>query len=215
METIVYIADTEPLCDASRFAWLYEQMPVWRRQKIDALSSPEKKRLSLGAGVLLYRALSASAESGSPGTGDGRMLAAKIAFGKNGKPYFEEYPAVQFSLSHSGRFCMAAISPQAIGCDVEQERGDDLSLAKRFFTPEEYDFLAASGTAARAFARLWTRKESYMKALGEGFALPMSDFSSLADPPGFCYTELSMPAGYAGCVCHAQGTTCGTQWVKL
>ena len=50
-------------------------------------------------------------------------------------------------------------------------------VAKRFFTPVEQEWL--SKRPAEEFFRLWTRKESFTKALGKGLTLPLDSFSAL------------------------------------
>ena len=79
-------------------------------------------------------------------------------------------------------------SDEPVGIDVERVRPADLALAKRFFAAEEYAALRAvsderdmGGRLDREFIRLWTRKESYIKAVGEGMHLPLADFSVLAE----------------------------------
>lgn len=80
----------------------------------------------------------------------------------------------QFSLSYSGRLVIVAIGPAGrLGVDVERrdERLRALSLARRFFGPEEADFVAAGADGLERvdrFLRLWTLKEAYLKAVGTG-----------------------------------------------
>ncbi|VVA97712.1 unnamed protein product [Arabis nemorensis] len=58
---------------------------------------------------------------------------------------------------------------------------DVLSLAKRFYSCEEVNFLSTiTNTEAqrKEFVKLWTLKEAYVKALGKGFsASPFNTFS--------------------------------------
>ena len=96
-----------------------------------------------------------------------------------GKPYLKDYPGVQFNLSHSGGWGVCALSKTAVGVDVEMVRPLRQQVAKRFFTPVEQEWL--SKRPAEEFFRLWTRKESFTKALGKGLTLPLDSFSVLDD----------------------------------
>jgi 4'-phosphopantetheinyl transferase len=57
-------------------------------------------------------------------------------------------------------------------------------LAKRFFSPREYDVLHALPEEARnrAFFNCWTRKEAYIKGRGEGLTLPLRQFDVSLEP---------------------------------
>ena len=96
-------------------------------------------------------------------------------FGEHGKP---ELPrsGVSFNLSHSGHVALPAVTSGdlRLGVDVEErvaQRAHD-RLARRFFSTQEADSYATlpEGERADAFYRLWTRKEAYLKATGEGLS---------------------------------------------
>lgn len=169
MRTRVYLADTAALEDAALYARLYSAMPPYRKEKIDALRFDRDKRLSLGAGAALQKALS---DLGEP------ML--RVAFGEHGKPYFPDRPDLQYNLSHSGTRVLCALSDAPIGCDVEKIASAQMRVAKRFFSPKETALLEAQEDPAAQkalFCRIWTLKESFMKATGRGLSLPMDSFS--------------------------------------
>ncbi len=90
---------------------------------------------------------------------------------------------IRFSLTHSEDLALLAVARGLeIGVDVERVRPmrDALSLARRFFAPEEMrDLLVAGDAAAQeaAFFRCWTRKEAVLKATGEGLHFPLSAFA--------------------------------------
>ena len=173
MRTTLYLASTEALKDAALFARLLRTVPPSRQEKIGRLRVARARRLSLGAGLLLNYALAAQ---GLPVT--------EPAVSENGKPYFPALPDFHFNLSHSGELALCAVSPTPVGCDVETVSGIDLAVARRFFHPEERAWLFSlpEGEREAAFLRLWTCKESFIKAVGLGLALPLEDFSvSLGD----------------------------------
>jgi 4'-phosphopantetheinyl transferase len=88
---------------------------------------------------------------------------------------------IRFNLSHSGGIALFAFTRhREVGVDVEQVRGDsDVdAISRRFFSAHEQHQLASFTPEERpaAFFRCWTRKEAYIKATGDGLALPLSQF---------------------------------------
>ena len=109
----------------------------------------------------------------------GIPAAAELARTVLGKPYLPGYPGLHFNLSHSGPWGVCALSKAPVGVDVELVRPLRYDLARRFFTPGEQAWLR--GRPEGEFFRLWTRKESFLKALGKGLTLPLDSFSVLED----------------------------------
>lgn len=77
--------------------------------------------------------------------------------------------------SHSGgRLLLAFGRGLVVGVDLERERPRRraLALARRFFAPEEAEWLARLPEAERetSFLRLWCAKEAVLKAHGRGLA---------------------------------------------
>lgn len=104
-----------------------------------------------------------------------------IKFGENTyhKPSLQSHPTFEFNLSHSGEWVACAIDHHCVGIDIEQMLNSNLDIAKRFFTPREYDDLIRRDTAEQRthFYKLWTLKESYIKAVGKGLHIPLNSFS--------------------------------------
>ncbi|MCL2108704.1 MAG: 4'-phosphopantetheinyl transferase superfamily protein [Oscillospiraceae bacterium] len=69
-----------------------------------------------------------------------------------------------------------------LGADIEQIKPYKQSTAARCFTPNELEWLQNQSSNA-AFFYLWTAKESVMKAVGKGFALPPQSFSVNPETP--------------------------------
>ena len=156
--------EVSPLRDLTLFQFCYESQPLWRRKKIDTLRRLPDKIQSLGAGILLQKAL--------PGAD-----LTQIRFGENGKPYLPG-SSTQFNLSHAGDWALCAVGGVRLGCDIEQMKSCHMSVAHRFFCAEETRMLEeAQGEAEQdLFFRLWTIKESYLKAVGEGLSKPLNSF---------------------------------------
>lgn len=108
----------------------------------------------------------------------------EITFTRNkyGKPALTHDADVQFNVSHSGDWiALIAGGKDEIGVDVEKIAPIDLQIAERFFSPQENTYLAAqpADQQLNTFYRLWTLKESYIKAIGMGLSMPLSSFAIL------------------------------------
>ena len=174
----LYWMDTGELEDEISFSEYYKTMSRERQRKVDSCIFGKDKRLSLGAGILMDRGLSAYGL---------REREAVVSYGENGKPYLPRYPHIHFNLSHSGSRVLAVFAEVETGCDIEQIQKADLELAKRFFTRKEYAFIAGqqgSGRKDEMFFRLWTLKESFLKAVGAGLMLPLDAFEMAIEPEG-------------------------------
>lgn len=122
----------------------------------------------------------------------------RFDYGERGKPALAQAnPGPAFNVSHSGDQILIAVSNCAtVGVDIEYEREsvDILKLARRYFCPEEIEALESVNKQDQrnAFFDCWTRKESYMKAVGDGFRIPLKSFCvSLrpADDPALQYVD--------------------------
>lgn len=102
----------------------------------------------------------------------------KFVAGANGKPGIA---GLQFNLAHTDDLALVAVClKERVGVDVERVRADSdlMDLAGRYFSTVESTALRALPAKSRplAFFNCWTRKEAYVKALGEGLSYPLQDF---------------------------------------
>ena len=103
--------------------------------------------------------------------------------------------ALGFNWSHSGPHALVALGRHIVpGVDVEQQRARPraLEIARRFFSSEEADALAALPSDQRsvAFLDLWTAKEAVLKALGRGLAFGLHRLSIARTPDGLALRRL-------------------------
>jgi 4'-phosphopantetheinyl transferase len=107
---------------------------------------------------------------------------------QNGKPALASGQAVssiRFNLSHSyGLILLSVTLYEEVGIDVEFIRADSTvsDVAARFFSPAENLFLSKLPTPERqrGFYQCWTRKEAFLKAVGEGLSDNLSQFEILS-----------------------------------
>lgn len=101
-----------------------------------------------------------------------------ICRNKYGKPFFKNIDGIHFNISHSGNGIAAIISNKNVGIDIEKHENIDLSIAKRFFTNDEYKYIVEKDDESKKrFYKVWTLKESYIKAIGIGMSCPLDSFS--------------------------------------
>lgn len=104
--------------------------------------------------------------------------------GQKDKPEIIQPPfPLRFNISHTDNFIVCALAREYdLGVDVEylQRNNDILSIADRYFSPQEVEELFSLPDDASKRSRFfdyWTLKESYIKAWGLGLAIPLNHFS--------------------------------------
>lgn len=109
--------------------------------------------------------------------------------GERGKPFLavpEIDDPPRFNLSHSGNLVVFVIGLVDVGCDVEslREVPNAERMARRFFSPSEQSLIESLGGSIRdrAFLRIWTQKEAYLKATGLGVGMPLREVETEPDP---------------------------------
>ena len=176
-------------------------LPEERAERIRKISLEKSKRQSIAAGLLLEYVLN---EHGIQGK--------NLTFLKNtdGKPSIKEYPDFHYNLSHSAEYAALVADGCPVGIDIEELRKGYGKLAERFFSIEEAKVLKEHWSD-HLFTKLWTRKESYLKAVGVGMRMPLEGFSVLEEQvqvnekmtlsmieKDVIYYLASMPFGTAG-----------------
>jgi 4'-phosphopantetheinyl transferase len=114
--------------------------------------------------------------------------AIKFSYGPRGKPDLAgTNEGLRFNLAHSEDVAVYAFTRgHEIGVDVERVREipDMDRIAHRFFALDECMVLDSlpSQDRAHAFYLAWTRKEAYVKAVGDGLHIPLDSFSVTLRP---------------------------------
>lgn len=182
----IYVADLCAFADEQLLETMEGFLPSERRERIKGYRNQAAKRRGIGAGLLLEYGLRQRGYTLCPDVKEKKLV--HIACGAYGKPYIADAPRLHFNLSHTGDYTAAVFDTESVGIDIEYCRKANLALARRFFTEEEYAYLQSERAAYGAgeklnweFMWLWTRKESYIKAVGEGMHLPLVDFCVLSD----------------------------------
>lgn len=212
METSVTYLDCGIFENRDIFDRFYSLCPALRKEKIDAFRFEKDKYLSLGAWILLEKSLK--------NAGIGRV--PDITFNEYGKPFFKGKDNLFFSLSHSGSMALCILSENESGCDIEIIEKPHFEIAYRFFSHEEQKLLCSivnEDDRKEMFYRIWTLKESFVKATGTGLSESLASFSVL---PGekrlniskgdnrYSLYEPSGPSGYR-CACCIKNHSVGSE----
>ena len=112
-----------------------------------------------------------------------------FAYGRFGKPELlpgANTETVEFNLSHAADLALLAITRgRRVGIDVERvdQSLDFQTIALRFFSEHEKAALDEMPDEARerGFYCCWTRKEAFLKALGDGLTYPLDSFDVSLD----------------------------------
>jgi len=105
-----------------------------------------------------------------------------FCYGPKGKPALADASSsLRFNASNSGNLAAFAFTEGCeLGIDVEQVRPvpEMERIAARFFAPGEASELLALPEVDRpqAFFNCWTRKEAYIKSVGDGLFVPLDSF---------------------------------------
>lgn len=103
----------------------------------------------------------------------------KINKTEMGKPSLADYPEIKYNISHADGIASCIVTDKECGIDCEQIRPYRPNVVKRAFSDEEKILLENTPDEEKnmMFFRLWTLKESYVKAIGTGISYPLNTVS--------------------------------------
>ena len=113
---------------------------------------------------------------------------AEVLYTSRGKPYIKGLPEEKhISVTTADEVMVAVFSDKPVGIDGERlstfetdekrKKRDYIALAERFFSADEAEYVRDGGDLEpERFAKVWVRKEAYVKYTGKG----LSDFSNFS-----------------------------------
>jgi 4'-phosphopantetheinyl transferase len=136
--------------------------------------------------------------------------ALRFDYGEHGKPMLRKGCGggdIFFNIAHSadrGAFAVAATGEVGIDVEVVRPVPDFAAIARRFFAPTESAAIEALPASLRtqAFFLCWTRKEAFIKALGEGLSHPLDAFTVSVAPGAPARLLQAATGGTAGWLIH-------------
>lgn len=125
----------------------------------------------------------------------------RFAYAAWGKPRLESTAGarIEFNVSHCDELAVYAFAAgRQLGIDVERivpVSENDERLSRSWLSERELVEMSTMGPAARTrrFYSLWTRKEAYLKARGEGFSLAPDLVRFPSDPVGGSFESAFEP----------------------
>lgn len=151
-------------------------LSVEERRRADRFIHLRDRRRFIMARAWLRRLLAAELDT--------EAEALDFVYGDYGKPALSPAFAgsdLCFNLSHAGDMAGCALTHgHEVGIDIEAVRSlrDADTIAAQFFSARENRAWRALAESDRplGFFNCWTRKEAFVKALGEGLAYPLDGF---------------------------------------
>lgn len=162
------------LADVSNISTEYDAsyFSDYRKRKLEKIRIEQKRKQSIGVELLLMHGV--------------KKLLPQVQFPLNikckekGKPEFDDIP-LYFSLSHSSDYAACVISDAPVGLDIECGTTYNEKIVERFFLQHEQAEVLSANNKDRAFAEVWTAKESAVKFLGDGLSRGLSSISVYDD----------------------------------
>ena len=144
-----------------------------RIKKTHSLKNEKDKILSVGSGLLLNHIFKLY----------GINENNKIIYNEYNKPYIEDN-FIYFNLSHKDSIVVCTVCDSEIGVDIEKIKEADKKLMFYINKEEEFNNFKNyySYDDNKAFYKLWTIKESFMKYLGKGLSVGIKDLVVKVDP---------------------------------
>lgn len=154
----------------SELPTLFETLSLDERKKADRFHFEKDRRQFIVARGTLRKILGAYLD----------ISPSEISFSYNhfGKPMLnnvKDKHLLCFNVSHSNGILLVAVTNgQEVGIDIEfiNEESATLKVAGKFCSPNEFSVLSSKTADLKvaAFYSLWTRKEAFVKAIGEGLS---------------------------------------------
>lgn len=178
MIMMIFVTTTDALTDEKLYEKAYSLIPEYRKTKADKMKMYENKLQTVTAGLLLNYAvgkwsiktdenLYEKVDIISVIEANNQYFDYEIAYNSQGKPYFLSNREIFFNISHSSNYVACVIGDRPVGIDIEKARKGRQNLAKRFFDISEAEWIKECDSDQRFF-RIWTLKEAYGKATGQG-----------------------------------------------
>jgi 4'-phosphopantetheinyl transferase len=164
--------------------------PDWERYQ--QMSHPQVRGRFVASRLLLKYA-ACSVIHASP-------RSVELAYKPSGRPYLRGLDQIDISLSHTEGLLLVGLTRRGmIGVDAELENRQMIGagVAKQVCTIAEQRMLDQVPADERnaALVRLWTLKEAYSKAIGQGLRFPFSQFGF---GPGDRPVTVQRPNGMPG-----------------
>ena len=97
----------------------------------------------------------------------------EIIYNEYGKPYFKNNP-IFFNVSHSGNYTVLVVSNIEVGVDIQK-----ITYRRKVIEKVCNDKEKKLIKDAQSFTKMWVKKESYLKMLGQGASYGFKNVDTL------------------------------------
>jgi 4'-phosphopantetheinyl transferase len=165
----VYFTILESELETKSWSALLHQLPDVLHASINRYHYWQDRHRALFGKLLLIRALK---DLGHPAR---RLF--NLQYTSHERPWLEG--GIEFNISHSGQYVLCAISDKCrLGIDIEFINNINLGDYSTVMTNSQWNSINNSQTPLREFYRLWTLKESVIKANGKGLSIPLNELET-------------------------------------
>jgi len=169
----IYISEIHGLMPSSLWEHYFSLLPESEQIRNKRYLRWQDKHAHLFGKLLLQNALIKYGFSNN--------ILSHLQFNDHNKPFIDDN--INFNISHSGKYIVCVISREIkLGVDLEQKTSqvnpDDF---KEVFSQAEWECLKNVEGKLDLFYKLWTRKESVIKANGSGLAIPLYKVDVLSE----------------------------------
>lgn len=192
----LYVLDTANKMETAVIEEKLHLMPRSRILQAEKIMLQKNKVMNVAAFLLLAYGLK---EHGIA------MKDIALSYGENGKPYLIGN-AVYFNISHSHERAVCCISEYECGVDIEKIRPVSMKLIDRVCSEEEKEAILTAENREEAFARLWTKKEAYIKLKGSGILTDLKKIGEKIEQENIYLYSMKLQ-DYALCACSAKDRT--------
>ncbi|OZG70252.1 hypothetical protein BTA51_27010 [Hahella sp. CCB-MM4] len=163
---VVVSADLDGFTEAEQ-ALYHSWLTPRESARVNAIKFPEAAQCSL-LGRAIVRAVAAQWRHTSPDL-------VEISYQESGKPVLDSVgnSSLHFSITHHRNQVAVTFARNPLGVDLESPMQEDkIKLARRYFVPQETEFMEAHKGQERNeyFTWLWTLKEAEVKRIGGAMA---------------------------------------------
>lgn len=132
-----------------------------------------------------------------------------VSYNDYGKPFLKDNRNLYFNISHCRELAVCAIEKTEVGIDTENIRMLRPGVIRRAFTEKERSILENSVNPNEMFFRIWTLKESFVKALGIGISYPLKSAEFLINDDtitsvgcdGYSFTQITVNQKFICSLC--------------
>lgn len=180
---MIVLLDNFSLVNNNQYNLLYSLLPIKQKKKVDMCFDNNEKLSKILEYFIVKKYLCFD------GIKD-------FSYTINGKPYLKSFK--NFNISYDEGCLAIAFSTKEVGVDVQKNIEYDENLARFIASEEELKIIKNEKDKTIALTKLWVKKESYIKCLGDRISADLRNI--LKESQNFDFEEKTYK-NYQICVC--------------